>query len=456
MLEPTCQQYIYLMSSVPATSLSLDSLVLSPIQGSQNVEPLVPEILAFDNSRYDNVAVYWGQNSYGATHSDTANFQKTISFYCEDDAIDVIPIAFLNTFFGTGGLPSMNLANGKIVTLSLGGATGGVGFTDDSEAESFAETIWDLYLGGSSSTRPFGGAVLDGVDLDIESGSSTGYAAFVTKIRSLASGASKPYYISAAPQCVYPDAALGATLNAADFDAIYVQFYNNPCGLQNFNEASNWDFGLWDNWARNISSNPDVKIYIGAPASSTAAGGGYQAIGNLSSIAVQMRNSFPSFGGVMLWDASQAYANDRYDLAIKNALSASGGTGFSFPACSAAAWASGSTYTAGSQASFSGQRVFFERVFDLDLGNFDDGYYYLEINHDHDFTDHLDHLDHLDRNHDFTDHLDHLDIDIDLDIDHGHIGILYYHVSDYVGLVHDQCTLFDTHFRQLRRRSCLE
>lgn len=31
------------------------------------------------------------------------------------------------------------------------------------------------------------------VDLDIEGGGSTGYAAFITKIRSLASGASKPW-----------------------------------------------------------------------------------------------------------------------------------------------------------------------------------------------------------------------------------------------------------------------
>lgn len=62
-----------------------------------------------------------------------------------------------------------------------------------------------------------------------------------------------------------------------------------------------------DNWARTISPNPNVKVYVGAPASSTAAGTGYEAIGTLSSIAVQMRQSFPSFGGVMLWDASQAY-----------------------------------------------------------------------------------------------------------------------------------------------------
>lgn len=290
-------------------------------------------VVAFDNTRYDNVAVYWGQNSYGAVHgTDTANFQKTLSFYCQDNAIDVFPVAFLNVFFGPGGLPSMNLANtcnptdnktfpnsnlpdcsilatdiktcqskGKLVTISLGGATGSVGFQSDAQGQSFAQTIWDLFLGGASSTRPFGTAVLDGVDLDIEGGTSTGYAAFVNKIRSLANGSSKKYYITAAPQCVYPDAALGGVLNAASFDAIYVQFYNNPCGLQNFGQASNWNFGIWDWWARSVSINPNVKVYVGSPASSGAAGTGYVG-SNLTSIAVQMRKSFPSFGGVMLWD----------------------------------------------------------------------------------------------------------------------------------------------------------
>ncbi|KIK95631.1 glycoside hydrolase family 18 protein [Paxillus rubicundulus Ve08.2h10] len=50
--------------------------------------------------------------------------------------------------------------------------------------------VSDLFLGGSSTMRPFGGTVLDGVDLDIEGGASTGCVAFVTEIRSLVSGAS--------------------------------------------------------------------------------------------------------------------------------------------------------------------------------------------------------------------------------------------------------------------------
>ncbi|EMD41620.1 glycoside hydrolase family 18 protein [Gelatoporia subvermispora B] len=337
---------------------------------------------AFDNTQFSNVAVYWGQDSYGATHTDAANFQQPIDFYCQDDAIDVFPVAFVDTFFGTGGDPVLDLANtcnatsngyfsgtellncsylapaiekcqaaGKIVTISLGGAGGGVGFQSDTQAQQLADTVWNLFLGGSSSTRPFGSAVLDGVDLDIEGGSNAGYAAFVTQLRTHFSGASKKYYVSGAPQCVYPDAYLGSALNTVSFDMVYVQFYNNPCGLQTYG-TTNWNFGVWDIWARTISPNPDVKIYIGAPASSDAAGTGYQSISELSQIAAATRNVFPSFGGVMLWDASQAYANDRYDLNIKNALVAAGSTGFTFPACSADAWTSGGDYPGGSQVTY--------------------------------------------------------------------------------------------------------
>lgn len=37
-----------------------------------------------------------------------------------------------------------------------------MGFTDDSEAQSFADQIWNVFLGGSSDNRPFGSVVLDG------------------------------------------------------------------------------------------------------------------------------------------------------------------------------------------------------------------------------------------------------------------------------------------------------
>ena len=143
-----------------------------------------------------------------------------------------------------------------------------------------------------------------------------------------------------------------------------------------------------DYWARNVSLNKYVKIYIGAPGATGSADRGYVPISTLKTIAVQMRRSYPSFGGVMLWDASQAYgeksylfvgvavgclpprrllpflverelmvsgvANGRYDMGVKNGLISAGGVGFKRPACSAPVYTSGQVYTAGSQVSFDG------------------------------------------------------------------------------------------------------
>ncbi|KAG1795974.1 glycoside hydrolase family 18 protein [Suillus plorans] len=309
-------------------------------------------VAAFDMSSNQNLAVYWGQNSYGAVNPDnTAQWQQPISYYCNDAIIDTFPIAFLDEFYSTDNLPSIDLANtcntgdnslfsgtnllncsflasgietcqaaGKIVTISLGGATGSNGFANDTEAAAYAQTIWDLFLGGSSSTRPFGSAILDGIDMDIEGGSQTGFVSFLSALRTLMDGGSKPYYITAAPQCPYPDAYIGTTLNEFGFDAVYVQFYNNYCGLTNYNNPNAWDFATWDNWAHTVSPNPDVKVYIGAPASSSAAGSGYVSPSTFTPIIQETMAEYSSFGGVMLWDASQAYANDRYDISVKDAL----------------------------------------------------------------------------------------------------------------------------------------
>ena len=141
---------------------------------------------------------------------------------------------------------------GKIVTISLGGYNAQVGFSSDSQAQAFADNIWDMFLGGSGPTRPLGDVVLNGcvartliffltsqaltnacshfqfiyfsVDLDIENGAPGGYAAFVNRLREHEKGGSNPLYITAAPQCPYPDVYIGEALNQASFDAVYVQF----------------------------------------------------------------------------------------------------------------------------------------------------------------------------------------------------------------------------------------
>ncbi|KAF8328854.1 glycoside hydrolase superfamily [Cantharellus anzutake] len=350
---------------------------------------------AYDEQCNSNLVTYWGQNSYGAANSvDNANWQKRLSHYCQDDTINAIPIAFLNVFSDGTGNPQINLANtcndlcfsgtqllncsflsadittcqskGKLVTLSLGGATGG-GPAD----AAFADKIWNMFLGGSSSTRPFGPAVLDGVDLDIEGGLNS-YDAFVNQLREHFSRARKKYYMwvrrpprafslflmlfpsTAAPQCPYPDSYVGSSINGAKFDALYVQFYNNPCSVCHYGESA-WNFGTWDWWAKNVSPNPDIKIFLGVPASATAASSGYVSSSQLTSIIRALRSSFPSFGGVMMWDASQAHANGRYDQSVKGALSNGGSCGgFVYPACDAPQWSSTGSYPPGSRITYQG------------------------------------------------------------------------------------------------------
>jgi hypothetical protein len=120
-----------------------------------------------------------------------------------------------------------------------------------------------------------------------------------------ATDSSKDYYITGAPQCPYPDAMLGTTLDAVEFDAVNVQFYNNYCSTT----SSSFNFETWDTWAKETSPNSNVKILLGVPGSNAAAGSGYVSYGALEPIIQELYSTYSSFGGVTLWDASASYEN---------------------------------------------------------------------------------------------------------------------------------------------------
>jgi len=204
---------------------------------------------------------------------------------------------------------------GRKIMLSLGGASGAYGFTSDTQGHSFAGTIWGMFLGNTSSNlpRPFGNAILDGIDLDIEGGSAVGYGAFVSSIRGLMDAdKSKRYLISAAPQCPFPDAYVGPSTSTvlgqapSAFDFLNVQFYNNYCGFTGGASAITTSFKQWANWAQGVSGN-HPKILLGLPGSTTASNSAasFIPIATLGPLLVQLNNSFPGeFCGVMLWDQS--------------------------------------------------------------------------------------------------------------------------------------------------------
>ncbi|KAJ5947567.1 Class III chitinase [Penicillium verhagenii] len=306
-----------------------------------------------DLSSGSNVVVYWGQNSLQGKGGEV---QQSLEHYCENDDIDVIPIAFDMMVNGPGGAPEIDFSvtsqdcdvfpgtqlkncpkigqdiqtcqdKGKTILLSIGGATYSEGgFKSEADAKDGAKLIWETFgpeQADSKALRPFGKTSLDGFDFDFEA-SVQNMAPFANELRSLMdTDKSKQYFLTAAPQCPYPDAADKDILNGPVFiDAVWVQFYNNFCGVNNFdtNSAnSKYNFEEWDNWAKTVSKNKNVKVMIGVPADTTAASTGYVPVDKVADV-IEYTKKFESFGGVMMWDTSQAYANQGFIDGVRKAL----------------------------------------------------------------------------------------------------------------------------------------
>ena len=182
---------------------------------------------------------------------------------------------------------------------------------------------------GSSAHRPFGSAAVNGFDFDLES-SVQNMEPFAAELRSLMNAASGTYYLSAAPQCPYPDQADQSFIDGqVDFDWVQVQFYNNFCGVNNFQNPNAWDFSTWDNWAHSVSLNSKAKVLMGIAANTGAANAGSYVDGSLLASAIASSKSFSSFGGVMMWDMSQLYANTGFEAEVLSDMGkpATGGSG---------------------------------------------------------------------------------------------------------------------------------
>ena len=289
-----------------------------------------------------SIVVYWGQNSAGSTYQ-KPGYEKPLNVVCSE-SYEFIILSFLNIFFDSNNkdnLPGINLSfhcktqynssyssllhcpelashvnkcqsMGKKILMSLGGAVGSYYFSSDRQANMFARTIWDLLLGGQKPNipRPFDDVILDGIDLDIEGGSSTGYASFVKTLHSLMMADNKKqYYISGAPQCPYPDAYLGPKQDTALGDAgsyfsfLSIQFYNNYCNYPSESFIKTWY--KWSNWT-NILKPAGPKLYIGLLAQKGS--NGYVPPGDLKDL-FNLVSREPTFAGAMLWDASWAEDN---------------------------------------------------------------------------------------------------------------------------------------------------
>lgn len=115
--------------------------------------------------------------------------------------------------------------------LSIGGYGGNTTLTSTSEAKTLAKNVWSLFGNDATNSdlRPFGPeVVVDGFDIDNETGNSQYWGTFAITMREYyTTDTSKTYYLSAAPQCPIPDASMPLdAMQVADF--VWVQFYNHP------------------------------------------------------------------------------------------------------------------------------------------------------------------------------------------------------------------------------------
>lgn len=301
-----------------------------------------------------NLAVY-----YGITPATTATGLLTL---CAHPSVNIINIAFLTTFFGPNGYPTISFGPGCTgpnpiqsatapglsscpvlaaqilacqmtyktkILISLGGWNAASSFSSSQQAAQFAHTLWNLFGGGKPSPqdvllRPFGPTVkIDGFDIDNESHNPAHYTEFVIALRKLyAQDKSKRYYISAAPQCPRPEESIPlAAMRMVDF--VHVQFYNNPgcnLGTEGFWESvTAWsqDLAVAGNsrssrvWAEgNGFGSRGPLMFIGAPAWAGGAGSGYVGPSVFEGLMRRVKGlGLPNLGGVMLWDGSEGVGN---------------------------------------------------------------------------------------------------------------------------------------------------
>jgi chitinase len=162
---------------------------------------------------------------------------------------------------------------------------------------SFADYLWHHFLGGQSYCRPLGDAVLDGIDFDIERGTTEYWDELAKtligfdKLRN-----NRKVYLTAAPNCPFPDPYLGEALKTVVFDYVWVKFYNNAtCEYVNNADNLKHSFTEW-------TTIPATEIFVGLPAAPEAATSGYVKPTIVINEEFPDIELSPKYGGVMVWN----------------------------------------------------------------------------------------------------------------------------------------------------------
>ncbi|KAF2318504.1 hypothetical protein GH714_008401 [Hevea brasiliensis] len=238
--------------------------------------------------------------------------EGTLAETCATGNSDFVNMALLPTF-GNGQTPMINLA-GHCNPYS-NGCTCLSSDIKSCQAKGIkvASYLWNNFLGGHSSSRPLGPAILDGIDFDIEGGTNQ-YWDDLARFQAYSKKSIK-VYLTAAPQCPFPDAWVGNALKTGLFYYVWVQFYNNPPCQYSSGSITNLE-NAWKQWTSNSRAN---KIFLGLPVTPAIAGSGFIPATDLTSKVLPAIKGSAKYGGVMLWSK---YYDDQtgYRKAIKGSV----------------------------------------------------------------------------------------------------------------------------------------
>ncbi|KAG4207178.1 hypothetical protein ERO13_A03G050800v2 [Gossypium hirsutum] len=258
-------------------------------------------VLLVVNVDAGGIAIYWGQNGNEGTLTET----------CATGNYDIVNIAFLSTF-GNGQTPMINLA-GHCDPYS----NGCTGLSSDIKSCQAKGIKVMLSIGGGAGSYYLTSAedarqVMPSWRVDFDIGGTNQHWDDLARYLSGYGKRGKKVYLTAAPQCPFPDAWVGGALKAGLFDYVWVQFYDNPPCQYSTSSIGN----LEDAWKQWTTDSPATKVFLGLPAALAAAGSGFIPVADLTSKVLPSIKGSTKYGSVMLWSK---YYDDQtgYSSSIK-------------------------------------------------------------------------------------------------------------------------------------------
>ncbi|KAL3519736.1 hypothetical protein ACH5RR_017885 [Cinchona calisaya] len=265
-----------------------------------------------------NTVTYWGQH-------DNAGSLKDI---CKTNNYEYVNIAYLKNY--AGGSPTLDISyhcrdcsyigaeieycqeNGIKVLLSLGDPGSGTG----TNASQLAQYLWNNFLGGESSDRPLGNAILDGIVFeDFNPGTVLKFDELAKELKNY-STTDKNVYLAAFPPCHEGDYNLDSVIDTGLLDYVWVKFYDDACC-----EYANNNAGiLLNSWFRWTSRTGINLLFMGVPESEKHASSGYIPPQVLINQVLPVIKSSLKYGGVLVWHnfSSDSYTPQIKDYTCKN------------------------------------------------------------------------------------------------------------------------------------------